>query len=161
MKRYVIKSDQPRQFLVNYKDDLNSEQYAVVADGKGPLLVIAGAGSGKTRTVTYRVARLIESGDISDGDTAADFHESGRARNVATRRGVGSIRCPQSVGRHFSFGGQSDTRRHSVSLGYQNNYTILDSEDTKDLLETCITQAGVLTKERRFPKGEVFATSSA
>src|SRR5919206_2900738 len=61
-KHYVIKRDVPRRFLVNYKGDLNTEQYAVVTAGGGPLLVIAGAGSGKTRTVTYRVARLIEMG---------------------------------------------------------------------------------------------------
>ena len=51
MKRYTIKSDYSRQFLVNYQAELNEEQYAVVAAGAGPLLVIAGAGSGKTRTV--------------------------------------------------------------------------------------------------------------
>jgi DNA helicase-2/ATP-dependent DNA helicase PcrA len=52
----------PRRFLVNYKADLNAEQYDVVTAGGGPILVIAGAGSGKTRAVTYRVARLIELG---------------------------------------------------------------------------------------------------
>src|ERR687886_1547954 len=61
-KHYVIKRDVPRRFLVNYKADLNTEQYSVVTAGGGPTLVIAGAGSGKTRTVTYRVARLIEAG---------------------------------------------------------------------------------------------------
>src|ERR1043165_9433854 len=61
-KHYVIKRDVPRRFLVNYKADLNTEQYNVVTAGGGPILVIAGAGSGKTRTVTYRVARLIEMG---------------------------------------------------------------------------------------------------
>src|SRR5690349_22124014 len=61
-KHYVIKRDVPRRFLVNYKGDLNAEQYAVVTAAGGPILVIAGAGSGKTRTVIYRVARLLESG---------------------------------------------------------------------------------------------------
>ena len=61
-RKYVIKSETPRRGLINYGEALNDEQRAVVMAGKGPLLVIAGAGSGKTRTVTYRVARLVEAG---------------------------------------------------------------------------------------------------
>ena len=63
MRRFTIKRDEssPR-FLVNYREALNEEQYRVVTAGIGPALVVAGAGSGKTRAVTYRVARLIESG---------------------------------------------------------------------------------------------------
>jgi DNA helicase II / ATP-dependent DNA helicase PcrA len=61
-RNYTIKSDTPRRSLVNYREELNDEQRAVVMAGAGPLLVIAGAGSGKTRTLTYRVARLIELG---------------------------------------------------------------------------------------------------
>src|SRR5215207_9112891 len=62
MRKYTIKTETPRRGLVNYHTELNDEQRAVVLAGKGPLLIIAGAGSGKTRTVTYRVARLIEAG---------------------------------------------------------------------------------------------------
>src|SRR2546421_10565251 len=62
-RKYIIKSEPAKaSSLVNYREELNPEQHAVVMAGKGPLLVIAGAGAGKTRTVTYRVARLIEAG---------------------------------------------------------------------------------------------------
>ena len=55
-------SPEPRSYRVDYERELNPEQLAVVLAGDGPLLVLAGAGSGKTRTITYRVSRLIESG---------------------------------------------------------------------------------------------------
>ena len=63
MQKYTLKPlTNQQQFTVNYQEELNPEQLEVVMGGDGPLLVIAGAGSGKTRTLTYRVARLIESG---------------------------------------------------------------------------------------------------
>src|SRR3954468_23211870 len=63
MKRYTIQpGTSQRRFVVPYREALNEEQYRVVTAGNGPKLVVAGAGSGKTRAVTYRVARLIESG---------------------------------------------------------------------------------------------------
>src|SRR5436853_4894782 len=46
-------------------------------------------------------------------------------------------------------------RRHATSLGYESNYTILDSEDAKDFVSTCVDEAGIDTKARRFPKAEV------
>ena len=61
-RRYIIKRETSRNRLVNYRAELNEEQYSVVTAGAGPILVIAGPGSGKTRTVTYRLAWLLESG---------------------------------------------------------------------------------------------------
>ncbi|HEY2987613.1 MAG TPA: UvrD-helicase domain-containing protein, partial [Candidatus Binatia bacterium] len=66
MKPYVLKRgpDNPAEpkFSLNYEAELNPGQLAAVTAIEGPILVIAGAGSGKTRTLVYRVARLIESG---------------------------------------------------------------------------------------------------
>ena len=53
-------------FKIDYRRELNDEQLEVVMSDESPLLVIAGAGSGKTRTLTYRVARLMESGTPPD-----------------------------------------------------------------------------------------------
>ncbi len=62
MKEYVLKPTPPKTGKVDYAAELNAQQLEVVMAGGGPILVIAGAGSGKTRTLTYRVARLVETG---------------------------------------------------------------------------------------------------
>src|SRR6185295_7400837 len=64
IRKYTLKqaARPQKQYRVRYEEELNSEQLEVVHAGEGSLLVIAGAGSGKTRTLTYRVSRLIEDG---------------------------------------------------------------------------------------------------
>ncbi|HKQ05153.1 MAG TPA: ATP-dependent helicase [Blastocatellia bacterium] len=156
-KHYVIKRDVPRRFLVNYKGDLNTEQYAVVTAGGGPLLVIAGAGSGKTRTVTYRVARLIEMGVPPARVLLVTF------TNKAAREMLHRVETLLQTDSRKVWGGTFHSianrilRRHAESAGYQQNFTILDAEDAKDLIESSIQEAGIDAKARRFPKPEVVA----
>jgi DNA helicase II / ATP-dependent DNA helicase PcrA len=154
-KRYVIKRDVPRKYLVNYRADLNEEQYAVVSAGTGPLLVIAGAGSGKTRTVTYRVARLIESGIAPSRILLVTF--TNKAAREMLRRVESLVQSDvrKIWGGTFHSIANRILRRHAVSIDYQANFTILDSEDAKDLLEASIQEAGIDPKAKRFPKAEV------
>src|SRR5215813_3792287 len=154
-RKFIIKSDAPRASLINYREALNEEQRAVVGAGAGPILVIAGAGSGKTRTVTYRVARLIEAGVAPGRIMLVTF------TNRAAREMLGRVESllghdVQRVwGGTFHSIGNRLLRRHAVSLGYENNFSILDAEDAKDLIDTCIEEAAIDTRARRFPKGEV------
>ncbi len=155
MRKFTIKSDAQRKSLINYREALNEEQRAVVGAGAGPILVIAGAGSGKTRVVTYRVARLIEAGVAPARIMLVTF------TNRAAREMLGRIESLLGADVRRVWGGTFHSianrllRRHAVSLGYENNYSILDSEDAKDLIEACIEEAAIDTKARRFPKGEV------
>ncbi len=155
MRKFTIKAPESKPAIVPYQKELNDEQRAVVMAGKGPLLVIAGAGSGKTRTVTYRVTRLIEAGVNPSRILLVTF------TNRAAREMVGRVETllKQEVrrvwGGTFHSIGNRILRRHASSLGYESNFTILDAEDSKDLVDACVEEAAIDTKARRFPKGEV------
>lgn len=155
-RKYIIKSEGAKTpARVNYRDLLNEEQRAVVGAGAGPILVIAGAGSGKTRAVTYRVARLIEAGVSPARILLVTF------TNRAAREMLGRVETLLGAEVRRVWGGTFHSianrllRRNAASLGYQSNFSILDSEDAKDMIDACVEEAAIDTRARRFPKGEV------
>ncbi|HEX8266265.1 MAG TPA: ATP-dependent helicase [Pyrinomonadaceae bacterium] len=157
-KKYVIKrgaSGLP-EHLTRYRQELNDEQFRVVTAPPGAALVVAGAGTGKTRTITYRVARLIEQGVAAPKILLATFTNRA-AREMLNR--VEALTGSQNVhriwGGTFHRIGNLILRKHAASLGYSSNYSILDSEDSKDFLAVCIEDAAIDTKAKRFPKPEV------
>ena len=158
MKRYVIKRPAGARLpdsLARYREELNEEQFAVATAPPGPALVVAGAGSGKTRAVTYRVAYLVEHGVAASRVMLATF--TNRAAREMLRRVEqltgGDVR--RVWGGTFHRIANLVLRRHAAALGYDPNYTILDSEDAKDFVNVCVSEAGVNTKARRFPKAEI------
>ena len=142
---------------INYRGELNPQQYAAVSAGNGPSLVLAGAGAGKTRTLTYRVAWLLEHGTPADRILLLTFTNKS-AREMMQR--VGDL-LPGDLGQlwggTFHSIGLRILRRHPERLGYQPTFTVADREDAEDLLESCITDAGIDVKATRFPKAEVLA----
>jgi DNA helicase-2/ATP-dependent DNA helicase PcrA len=158
MAKYVIKRDAGSlpERLNRYKQELNEEQFRAVAAKPGASLVVAGAGSGKTRVITYRVAYLIEQGVSPQRIMLATF--TNRAAREMLRR-VETLTGSQNV--HRVWGGTFHRianmmlRRHATSIGYDQNYSILDAEDARDLLNLCIDDAAIDTKKKRFPKAEV------
>ncbi|HET6490134.1 MAG TPA: ATP-dependent helicase [Syntrophales bacterium] len=140
---------------IDYEKDLNAEQYRVVTAEGGPILVIAGAGSGKTRTLTYRVTRLIDTGTPPERILLATF------TNKAAREMLGRVELLSGVDVRRLWGGTFHAianrvlRRHGHLLGYGRNYSIMDTDDTKSLLNACIGDAGIDTKASRFPRGDV------
>jgi DNA helicase-2/ATP-dependent DNA helicase PcrA len=158
MAKYVIKRDAGSlpERLTRYKQELNEEQFRAVTAKPGASLVVSGAGSGKTRVITYRVAYLIEQGVAPQRIVLATF--TNRAAREMLRR-VETLTGSQNV--HRVWGGTFHRianmmlRRHAVSIGYDQNYSILDSEDARDLLNLCIDDAAIDTKKKRFPKAEV------
>src|SRR6185503_1758000 len=157
MRKYIIKSDGPHQGLINYHDELNDEQRAVVFAGRGPILVIAGAGSGKTRAVTYRVARLIESGVAPARILLVTFTNKAAREMLSRVEGLMQTDVRRVWGGTFHSIANRILRRHAESIGYGQNFTILDAEDSKDLVEASIQEAGIDLKARRFPKAEVIS----
>ena len=141
--------------MIDYEKELNPEQLCVVLEEEGPLLVIAGAGSGKTRTLTYRVARLVESGVPPERILLATFTNKA-ARSMLSRvetligREIGGL-----WGGTFHHCAHRTLRAHAPRLGYASNFSILDSEDSRQLINTCITETGIDGKGDKFPRGDV------
>jgi DNA helicase-2/ATP-dependent DNA helicase PcrA len=157
MHPYELKpaAGRPAAFKIRYEDELNDQQLAVVAAGSGPLLVIAGAGSGKTRVVTYRVARLVETGVDPTRILLVTFtNKAAREmiRRVETLLGVDPRRFWGGTFHHI---GNLILRRHAALVGYAETFGILDREDAKTLLEDCVDQLGLERRQRRFPRGDV------
>jgi DNA helicase-2/ATP-dependent DNA helicase PcrA len=157
IRKYTLK--QPvrpqKQYRVRYEEELNSEQLEVVYAGDGPLLVIAGAGSGKTRTLTYRVSRLIEDG-VDPSDILLLTFTNKAAREMLSRvEQLVTIDTRRIWGGTFHATGNRLLRRYAEPLGYRSNFTILDDEDAKEMMESAVSSLGIKTLEKRFPKGDV------
>jgi ATP-dependent DNA helicase UvrD/PcrA len=142
---------------IDYAAELNEQQYAAVTAPPGPLLVIAGAGSGKTRTLTYRVAYLLENGVDPRNILLLTF--TNKAARQMLDRVVNLLPTDASGlwGGTFHSIGNRMLRRHGSVLGYASGFTIMDREDQKDLLNSVVASSGIDPKEIRFPKGEVLA----
>src|SRR5437879_909922 len=157
IRRYTLKQPVKAQktYRVKYDEELNTEQLEVVMAGEGPLLVIAGAGSGKTRTLTYRVSRLIEDG-VDPSDILLLTFTNKSAREMLSRvEQLVTIDTRRIWGGTFHSIGNRLLPPHAESLGYRSNFTILDSEDAKEMMESAISATGIKTLDKRFPKGDV------
>jgi len=157
IRRYSLKQPARAQktYRVRYQDELNAEQLEVVMAGDGPLLVIAGAGSGKTRALTYRVSRLIEDG-VDPSEILLLTFTNKAAREMLSRvEQLVTIDTRRIWGGTFHSVGNRLLRQHAATLGYRPNFSILDDEDAKEMMESAVSSLGIKTLERRFPKGDV------
>jgi len=157
IRRYTLKqpAKAQKQYRVRYEDELNQEQLDVVMAGEGPMLVIAGAGSGKTRALTYRVSRLIEDG-VDPSDILLLTFTNKAAREMLSRvEQLVTIDTRRIWGGTFHSIGNRLLRQHAATIGYRSSFTILDAEDAKEMMESAISSLGIKTLEKRFPKGDV------
>lgn len=142
---------------IDYAAELNPQQYAAVTAPPGPLLVIAGAGSGKTRTLTYRVAYLLENGVDPRNILLLTFTNKAARQMLDRVANLLPVDASGLWGGTFHSIGNRMLRRHGRALGYSSGFTIMDREDQKDLLNAVVAGAGIDPKEMRFPKGDVLA----
>ena len=142
---------------IDYAAELNEQQLAAVTASPGPLLVIAGAGSGKTRTLTYRVAYLLENGVDPRNILLLTFTNKAARQMLDRVANLLPVDASGLWGGTFHSIGNRMLRRHGSALGYSSGFTILDREDQKDLIDTVVAGAGINPKEIRFPKGDVLA----
>ncbi len=150
------KSDTRSDLKIDYAAELNEQQYCAVTCSPGPALVIAGAGSGKTRTLTYRVAFLLEQGVPPEMILLLTF--TNKAAQEMTRRVrelVGIDRLGVLGGTFHSVGARI-LRSHAELLGYKPHFSILDREDATALIKTCLIESSG-PKPPQLPKPEQLA----
>jgi DNA helicase-2/ATP-dependent DNA helicase PcrA len=156
IRRYKLKAPERRkQYRVRYEDELNAEQLEVVMAEDGPILVIAGAGSGKTRALTYRVARLIEDGVEPSAILLLTFTNKAAREMLERVEQFATTDARRIWGGTFHSVANRLLRSHAETIGYQRSFTILDDEDAKEMMNGAIADAGIPTMEKRFPKGDV------
>src|SRR5438105_5486200 len=156
-RQYTLHTARSTSIHIDYAGELNEQQLAAVTAKPGPQLIIAGAGSGKTRTLTYRVAYLLENG-IDPRNILLLTFTNKAARQMLDR--VASLLPVDATGiwgGTFHSIGNRMLRRHGSALGYSSGFTIMDREDQKDLIATVVANSGIDPKEIRFPKGDVLA----
>jgi ATP-dependent DNA helicase UvrD/PcrA len=123
--------------------------------GEGPMLVIAGAGSGKTRTLTYRVSRLIEDGVNPEEILLLTFTNKAAREMLSRVEQLVTIDTRRISGGTFHSVGNRLLRKYADAIGYRSNFSILDDEDAKEMMDSSISSLGIKTLEKRFPKGDV------
>jgi DNA helicase-2/ATP-dependent DNA helicase PcrA len=137
--------------MLDYQAELNESQYQVATTFDGPLLVVAGAGSGKTRTLTYRVARMVESGIPPESILLLTFTRKAAQEMLRRAATLLDARCQKVAGGTFHSFANLMLRRYAQVLGFQPGFTILDQGDSEDVIGLLREQAGLNTKIRRFP----------
>lgn len=159
-RKFVFKARELKD-KVDFRSDLNDEQFKVVTAPGGPMLVIAGAGSGKTRALTYRLAWLVHQG-IDPGRILLATFTNRAAREMLHRVELLVEHKMKSLwGGTFHHIANRILRLYGTSLDIAPDFSILDREDSRDLIGSCITDAGIPFKERRFPQKAVLAKISS
>src|ERR1039457_433700 len=155
-REYVLQPFRaPIDLQIDYARELNEQQYAAVTAPPGPSLVIAGAGSGKTRTLIYRVAYLLAQGIPADRIQLLTF--TNKAAKEMMRRVADLLgqELASLWGGTFHAIGNRILRQHASLLGYQRDFSILDREDARHLINTCLAESEIDTKGEHFPKADV------
>jgi DNA helicase-2/ATP-dependent DNA helicase PcrA len=144
-------------FSIDYAAALNAQQLAAVTAGEGPSLVIAGAGSGKTRTLVYRVAYLIDSGIDPSHILLLTFTRKSSQAMLERAGELIGVRSELVRGGTFHSVANMLLRRYGRSIGLEPGFTILDRGDAEDLIALVRAQLGLNEKDKRFPRKATIA----
>ncbi|HEU4343900.1 MAG TPA: ATP-dependent helicase [Candidatus Binatia bacterium] len=159
-KKYVLKNASPTVFhhaRLDYRKELNEAQYRAATTIEGPLLIIAGAGTGKTRTLVHRVAHLIDIGVDPRSILLLTFTR--RAAEEMLRRASLLIdnRCSQVAGGTFHSFANLVLREYGRRIDLSPSFTIMDRPDSEDAIQLLRSEMGLNNKDRRFPRKQTVA----
>jgi len=163
MKKLILKKQadvKPTRrigYKIDYANDLNPAQYEAVMHNNGPALVIAGAGTGKTRTLIYRVARLVEDGVPPESILLLTFTRKAAAEMLRRAASLLDGRCEKVSGGTFHSFAVKVLRVYSKHIGYEQNFTVLDGSDSADAINLIRTQMKFDVTKKRFPRKETLS----
>src|SRR5689334_10038805 len=155
--RLVLKHVTPGVRGIDYEKELNEAQFKAVTTTEGPLLIVAGAGTGKTRTLVYRVARLVEIGVKPESVLLLTFTRRAATSMLTRAAALADARCQRVSGGTFHALGHSVLRKFADQAGVQRNFTVLDQSDTEDLIDLVRRQIK-LAKGEHFPRKRTIAS---
>ncbi|OGU18086.1 MAG: ATP-dependent DNA helicase [Ignavibacteria bacterium GWB2_35_12] len=141
-------------YKIAYNNELNPAQYDAVMHNNGAALVIAGAGTGKTRTLVYRLSRLVEDGVQPDSILLLTFTRKASAEMLRRASTLLDGRCERVSGGTFHSFSLNILRRYSKILGMDGNFNVLDQGDSEDTINLLRTQMRFDKSKKRFPKKE-------
>ncbi|GBD90583.1 ATP-dependent DNA helicase PcrA [bacterium BMS3Abin04] len=140
------------RFSINYENELNSAQYEAVSAVEGAYLVIAGAGTGKTRTLVYRVARLVEIGFDPKSILLLTFTRKAAREMMSRAAALLDNRCSMINGGTFHSFANITLRKYAKSINLDPGFTILDQGDSEDVINLIRAQLNLAKLKKRFPK---------
>ncbi len=140
--------------LRDFSAELNPQQAAAATHGEGPLLIIAGAGTGKTRTLVYRVAHLIERGVPAERILLLTFTRRAAQEMLSRAERLVGSNSKRVAGGTFHATAHKLLRRYGQAAGLAKDFTIMDQGDSADLMQLSRAHLGYATKSKRFPKKE-------
>jgi DNA helicase-2/ATP-dependent DNA helicase PcrA len=146
------------KFLINYRNQLNPAQYEAASAIEGAYLIIAGAGTGKTRTLVYRVARLVELGYSPQSILLLTFTRKAASEMMNRAALLLDNRCSKVNGGTFHSFANMTLRKYAKAAGVDPSFTILDQSDSEDVINLIRSQAGFLSKDKRFPNKQTLNT---
>ena len=142
---------------IQYKDELNPSQFEAITITEGPLLVIAGAGSGKTRTLTYRVARLVEDGVSPSAILLLTFTRKAAQQMLQRATELLDSRCEKVAGGTFHSFANTILRKNAHHVGFDSSFTILDRVDAETLIGILRKESKTAVKQGAFPRKHLLA----
>ncbi len=159
-KQYFLKNTNPtisRPSQLDYRKELNEAQYQAATTVEGPLLIIAGAGTGKTRTLVFRVAHLVDIGVDPRSILLLTFTR--RAAEEMLRRASLLIdnRCSHVAGGTFHSFANLVLREFGRRIDLPPSFTIMDRSDSEDVIQLLRTECGLNQKDKRFPRKQTVA----
>ncbi len=156
MKKYSLDSFQTPH-TVEFDGNLNEQQRKVVREADGPALVLAGAGSGKTRVLIYRLAHLLETGIPPQEILLVTFTNKAAAEMSHRAESLLKRTLNDLWSGTFHHIGNVILRKEAAVLGYTSNFTIIDREDSLDFFDDCIEELGLDKRDKLFPKKNVIS----